>query len=245
MSIQSEIIETRHTLHYFDGELNELHSLLLKMINLLVLQFDEVMQALDDGDINRAEQVIIRDNTVNQYELTIDDETLTVLARECPVAGDLRNVISITKIADELEKTGDEIGDFARMIIVLFDPKTSDPNAKVLKDIFKLGNIVKLMLDKCLQVIETGNISHAYVLMQYNNDCENVLQKGIEHQLNFIMEDARLIGRSLDIMQMMKTLERCGEYCRNIAEYMIYMIEGVDIRHQDQAVLEKMAEAPL
>jgi len=238
MSIQSDINEKQHILHCVDGELNTLNSLLLEMVNLVVMQLDETMQALEDGDIDRAEKVIIRDNVVNQYEIKIDAEALLVLASQCPVAIDLRTVISVSKIADELERIGDEICDFARLVMVLFDPKTSDPNPKLLKDIVRIGNLVKLMLDKIIQLIETRNTFRVETLRHYVGECETVLQQGIEHQLHYAVQDARLIGRALDIMQILKSLHRCGDFCKNIAEYMIYMVDGVVVPHQDNLLLE-------
>jgi phosphate transport system protein len=91
------------------------------------------------------------------------------------------------------------------------------------------------MLDKLLQLIEHKDVTLAYSLLQYDRDCEAGLLTGIKHQLCFVLDDTRLIGPALDIMLIMKSLERCGEYCRSIAEHMIFMIEGIDIRHKDSA----------
>lgn len=236
MSFQAEQNEHQHTLQMFDGELNKLNSLMLEMAGLVASQLEQTMQALDDGDLDRAHKVILRDDQVNQYEISIDAEVLQVLARQCPVANDLRTVISTSKIIGELEKIGDEIVEVARLVMVLFDPKTSDPNPKLLTDIVKMGNLVKLMLDKLLLLLESKQASQAYSLLQYDRDCEQELHEGIKHQLGFVVQDIRMIGRALDIMQIMKSLERCGESCRNIAEYMIFMIEGVDIRHRVAAL---------
>lgn len=233
MTIQAEV---QHTLQLFDGELNHLHSLILEMTGLVMYQLEQVMQALDDGDLQLAEKVISRDKDVNHYEVKIDTEVLILLARHCPVANDLRTVISISKIAVELESIGDEIADFAKLVKILFAPDTSDPNPKLLADIVRIGNLVNLMLGKLMLVLESRDSNRAYLLLQYDRECENELQEGIRHQLNFVIEDARLIGRSLDIMHIMKSLEHCGEHCRNIAEYMIFMIEGIDVRHRNLAV---------
>lgn len=232
MNIQADNFTTPHTLQIFDGELNHLHCLILEMTDLVMYQLEQTMQALDDGDMQLAEKVMSRDKEVNQYEIKIDAEVLTLLARHCPLANDLRTVISTSKIAVELEKIGDEVADFAGLVRVLFDPRTSDPNPKLLADIVKIGNLVKIMLGKLMIIFENRESHQAYTLLQYDRDCENELQEGIKHQLSFVVQDARLIGRALDIMHIMKSLERCGEHCRNIAEYMIFMIEGIDVRHR-------------
>lgn len=235
MILQSGHYPKQHTLQVFDGELNQLHGLMLDMSKLLASQLEQLMRALDDGDIDRAEKVEFRDKYLDQYQIQIDAEVLSVLARQSPVANDLRTVISTSKITLELEKIGNEIAEAAKLVKILYDPNTSDPNPNLLTDIIKISNLVQIMLDKLVVLLESREPKLAYALLQYNFDCENELQEGIKHQLSHVVLDIRLIGRALDIMQIMKSLERCGEYCRNIAEYMIFMIEGVDIRHCSQA----------
>ncbi|WP_150047898.1 MULTISPECIES: phosphate signaling complex protein PhoU [Methylomonas] len=222
---------TQHTLKAFDAELKELHALIVEMVSLLVCQLEQTLAALDDGDMEMALKINADDAKVNSYEHLIDAQVINVLARHCPVADDLRTVISIAKISYELEKIGNEIADFARLVSVLFDPKTSDPNRNLLADIVKIAILVKKMLSKLLLAFDKAESEQAYLLLHYNHECEAELLAGIKHQLTYVMNDVRLIGRAMDIMHILKSLERCGEHSRNIAEYLIYMLEGVDVRH--------------
>lgn len=235
MSIQTQEHQNQHTLQQFDVALAHLNATMFDMGNLVARQLEQLLQALNDGDGDRAEKVVHANQEVDRYALEIDAETLSVLARLSPVAGDLRRVLSISKISDELERMGDEIAECAGLVVTLFDPRTSDPSPRLLIDLVKIGNLVRLMLDKLLQLLEYQEVSQAHVLLQYDRDCEGELQKGIRHQLDYVMQDARLIGQALDIMHVMKSLERCGEYCRSIAEHMIFMLEGIDIRHSKAA----------
>ncbi|MDD1621964.1 MAG: phosphate signaling complex protein PhoU [Methylococcaceae bacterium] len=235
MTTEADTLTTPHTIQIFESELDHLYCLMIEMTQLVMNQLEQTMQALNDGDMLLAEKVISKDREVKQYEIKIDAEVLMMLARHCPVANDLRTVISSSKIAVELEKIGAEIADFARLVRILFDPSTSDPNPKLLSDIVKIGNLVKIMLGKLMMILNKKEAIEAYTLLQYDRDCENELQEGIKHQLSFVVQDGRLIGRALDIMHIMKSLESCGEHCRNIAEYMIFMIEGIDVRHRSQA----------
>ena len=221
-----------HTLKAVDEELNQLHQSIIEMVGLLMYQLEQSMQALHEADRELALQVVNRDSRVNLYEKRIDDLVMEMLARHCPVANDLRFIISVSKIAYELEKIGDEICLFAHMVSALFDPDSSDPNPKLLADINKIGGLVKVMLTKLMLALERRESAQAYLLLQCDRECETELHEGIKHQLTFILKDARMIGRAMDIMQIMKTLERCGEHSRNIAEYLIFMIEGIDIRHR-------------
>ena len=234
MSVQTNDFFRLHTLQAFDGELNLLRSQVVDMAGLVMFQLEQTMQAMHEADMELALDVIERDSQINRYEVQIDDEVVQVLARHSPVANDLRAAISISKIAYELEKIGNEIALFAKLVSVLFDPNTSDPNPKLLADIVKIGNLVKIMLTHLMRVFDEGTSVQAYQLLQCDSECEIELQEGIRHQLSFVLKDARFIGRAMDIMQIMKTLERCGEHSRNIAEYMIYMIEGIDVRHPNR-----------
>jgi len=231
MTVQPGNVSHPHTVQAFDSELRQLHMNVTEMASLVMCQLEQALQALDEADRGLALRVAERDKKVNQCETQIDNDVIQALARNCPVANDLRTLISISKITYELEKIGDEIARFAQLVSVLFDPKTSDPNPKLLEDIVGIGNIVKVMLAKLLLAFEKGDSAQAYLLLQYDHECESELQEGVRHQLSLVLQDIRLIGRAMDIMQMLKTLECCGEHCRNIAEYIIFMLEGVDVRH--------------
>lgn len=231
MSNQIDAVNNVHTLHFYDTELGHMHSLMLDMTDLLVYQLEQAMQALDYGDAELAQKVISRHKKVKHFESKIDSEVLRIIARHCPVANDLCYVITTSKIGVELEKIGLEIVDFAKLITVLFDPNTSDPNQKLLTDIVKIGGFIKLILDKLMVVFESRDSMQAYALLQCDRDCESELQEGIKHQLALVLHDSRMIRRALDIMQMMKALERCGEHCRNIAEHAIFMLDGIDVRY--------------
>ena len=236
MAIEDSNSSKQHTLHFFDGELEHLRALILAMLDLLISQLEQAIQALEDGDIKLASKVISRDNEVNHFEIKIDGEVQAVLARHCPVANDLRAVIATSKMVVELEKTGNEIAYCARMILMLLEPRTSVPNPKLLVDIVKMAHLIKDMIAKLKGDFTTGQSNLAYTLLRCDRDCEDELQEGIKHQLACLVQDVSLIGRTLYILQIMKSLERCGEHCKNIAEYLIFMIDGIDVRHGRNAL---------
>lgn len=241
MSVQPGNVSAPHTLQAFDSELCQLYSRVAEMAGLVMYQLEQALQALEEADMSLALRVLERDKKVNRYEVQIDNAVIQALARNSPVAGDLRSLISISKITYELEKIGDEIACFAKLISVLFDPHTSDPNPQLLGDIVKVGHMVKVMLAKLLLAFEKGDSAQAYLLLQCDQECESELQEGIRHQLGLVLQDVRLIGRAMDIMHILKTLEGCGEHSRNIAEYIIFMLEGVDVRHHRLALNAELA----
>ena len=230
MNIQTEN-QTPHTLQIYDGELHQLQTLLKQLVELVTFQLDQTLQALHEGDIIKAENVILRDRQVNQYELEIDAEVLIVIARQAPVANDLRTIIATSKIAVELEKIGDQIVEVAKFGLLMFSSKTNIPNPRLMLDMLKMGDSLKVMLNNLSMLVENHDAEVAYNLLAYDKESEQALEDGIKHQLNFIIRDSRMISLGLNIMQMMKSLEHCLECCRNIAEYMILMIKGIDVRH--------------
>ncbi len=231
MNNQFETVNRPHALKRFDGELEQLKQLTLGMKRLLVTQLEQALRALEEGDAGMASKVVHRSPRVHQYHREIDAEVLELLARQAPVAGDLRTVIATSKIAVELSNIGNEIERLARLVAVLYDPSTSDPNPRLLENIVNLAQLVMTMLINLMVAVEHGDASQMHELFRYEDQCESEFQAGVKHQLDFVLKDVRLTSRSLDIMRMMKCLERSGEHCKHIAEYVVYMINGVDLRH--------------
>ncbi|MCQ8129228.1 phosphate signaling complex protein PhoU [Methylomonas rivi] len=222
---------TEHLVRGFDDEINHAHKLVIEMTQLVTRQMEQALQALDVGNEALAQQVMDADTQVNQYEVCIDSEVLNILARRNPVASDLRTILSISKIAVELEKIGNDIVDFAGLVAYLFGPDTSNPNHALLLEISKFGNLVKSMLDRLILVLEKNDVQPAYSLLENERDCQNEFRDGIRQQFDFAIQDARRIGRALTLMRMMKVLEGCGEHCCHIAQYMIFMKDSIDVRH--------------
>ena len=224
-----------HTSRIFDGELNNLHYLVLEMAGLVIHQLEQALKALHDRDIHLAEKVIARDREVDHHEITIDDAVLSILAKRSPVANDLRMVMAISKIVADLELIGDEIVKIGKLIISLFDNDSSDPNQQLLRDIVKMGEMISNMLKQVILTFDNCDLVEAYQLLNEKWDYGEEFQAGIRRQLTFVIENPRIMGRSLNIFQIMKALEHCGDHCRNINEYLIFIFEGKNIRHQQSS----------
>ena len=221
-----------HTSRIFDGELTNLHCLVLEMAALVILQLDQALKALHDRDTHLAEKIILRDQEVDSHEIKIDEAVLTILAKRSPVANDLRMVMSVSKIVVDLELIGDEVVKISQLIITLFDNGSSDPNHQLLRDIVRMGQMVSAMLKQVIQSFDNCDLTSAYNLLNEKWDYGEEFQDGIRRQLTFVIENPRIMSRSMNIFQIMKSLERCGDHCRNINEYLIFMFEGRNIRHQ-------------
>jgi len=220
-----------HISHSFDGELEQLHELVLKMTNLILYQLELALKALGDEDCETALKIIAQDKHVNHLAIEIDKEVLEVLAKHNPVANDLRTVISISKNSSELEKINDEISEIAHLVLALFEPRLGSINSGLPADLINIGNLIESMLKKLILAFWNRQSTQAYALLELGRSCEQDLQISNKQQLKLAVSDTRKIGRSLNIMEILKALEHCGESCRNIAEYIIFMIDGEDVRH--------------
>ncbi|CAG7856221.1 hypothetical protein MCAMS1_00628 [biofilm metagenome] len=223
-----------HTSHVFDGELDNLHVLVLEMAGLVINQLENALEAVKERNLQLAEMIIQRDREVDLQENKIDNAVVTILAKRAPVANDLRKIISISKIVADMELIGDEIVKIGRMLNHLFDNGSSDPNQQLLRDIVKMGEMICGMLKQVTHSFDTGDVESAYNLLNEHWDYGEEYQAGIRRQMTFVIENPRILSRLLDIFQIMKSLERCGDHCRNMNEYLIFMFEGKNIRHQGQ-----------
>ena len=223
-----------HTLHAVDGHLSQLNHLLLDMLQLVKNQLLIALRAVEEADTALALSVIQFDRDVLGFEHKVDNEALIALVRYSPVATDLRTVITSLKVATELQNIDHEVAGFARLAAKVFDQSISVPNAKILADLVKLGDSVKHMLCQMVLAVQQKNTRALYPLLELDNQCEEALQDGIKHQLQFVLQENRKIKGSLDLLLMMKALQHCGEHCKNMAEYLIYMLDGIDVRHQSR-----------
>ncbi|MDT8407530.1 MAG: phosphate signaling complex protein PhoU [Methylococcales bacterium] len=221
-----------HIVKLFDGELSNLHCLVLAMAGLTITQLDRVLTALEDGETDFIHEMYVYDLEIDRYEKEIDGEVFNILARRSPVANDLRRMIAISKINVDLQRIGDETIKTGRMVSALFAGNNSDPNPQLLRDVLKIGHLAKRMLVDSVKSFDSADLQHTFELIRRHEHCGEHFEDGIRRQLTFVLQDARLIGRTLDIVQIMKGFERCAEYAINIAEFTIFLVEGKDIRHQ-------------
>lgn len=148
--------------------------------------------------------------------------------------------MSVSKIAVELKVLGDEIVGIAKLIMKLNRPRCRASSAMLITDLVQIPQLIRTMLGNLVVVLSSGQSSRAHLMMDYEFDCERELHQGIKQQLTVLNDDSRQIGASLKVLQMLKAMESCGEHCKNIAEYCIFMIDGIDMRH----TRTRKAEAP-
>lgn len=221
-----------HTVHRFDGELNNLHMLILEMGGLVLDQVRQSIKAVSEKDIEAARMVIQREPDVDALEVKIDEENIVVIAKRCPVAKDLRITTAVSKAVTDLERVGDEAARIANQVIQMYGNDTSDPSSHLLRDIKTMGKLSLRMLQDALDIFDTFDVNRARVLASGNVELDEEFQSSLRRLATFVLEDARNVGHTINVTLIIKALERVGEHARNIAEYVIYLVKGEDVRHQ-------------
>jgi phosphate transport system protein len=199
-------------------------------------QVNDAIQSLIDADIERAEQVVRADMKVNSMEMTIDEECTRILARRQPAASDLRLVIAVTKAITDLERIGDEASKIARQAIAMNKDGLA-PRGYI--EVRHIGGHVSRMLQDALDAFARLDMDLALTVVQTDKQVDMEYSTAMRELVTFMIEDPRSITRVLNIMWSLRALERIGDHARNLAQYVIYLVNGEDVRHSN---LEEIAE---
>lgn len=230
---------TSHTLHIsqqYNIELETIRTHLSEMGGMAQRQVNDAIQSLIDADIERAEQVVRADLKVNSMEMTIDEECTRILARRQPAASDLRLVIAVTKAITDLERIGDEASKIARQAIAMNKDGLA-PRGYI--EVRHIGGHVSRMLQDALDAFARLDMDLALTVVQTDKQVDMEYSTAMRELVTFMIEDPRSITRVLNIMWSLRALERIGDHARNLAQYVIYLVNGEDVRHSN---LEEIAE---
>ncbi|EAR09361.1 phosphate signaling complex protein PhoU [Reinekea blandensis] len=226
----------KHTSAQFNAELEDARKHLMEMGGLVEQQIETAFKSLMEVDTDLATRAIEKDKDVNKMEITIDKQTTQILAKRNPAASDLRFIISVTKTVNELERIGDEAAKIAKQAIELADTG-SGPQGYV--ELRHIGEKVRQMVQSALDSFARLDAEAALSVMQQDKAVDLEYGTAIRSLVTTMMEDPRSISRALNVMWALRSLERIGDHARNIAEQVIYLVKGKDVRHKK---LEKVAE---
>lgn len=213
---------------YFDTGLKELHKDILKMGVLAQEAIYKAVEALKERDKNKAQEVIDSDNKIDELELIIDDKCIDLIARYQPVAGDLRFITTAMKINAELERIADLAVDIAQRVSQLADK----PLLKPLVDIPRLSTIAQNMIHDAIDAYVNRNVELAKKVVLSDNEADK-LRNFVQDELmnDYLMKDANSADRAVPLLLIARHLERICDHTTNIAEDVIYMVEGKVIKH--------------
>jgi phosphate transport system protein len=226
-----------HISNKFNDELMALKTRFLKMGGLVETQIDSAVKALVDGDGYLAEEIRAKDKLVDRMEMDVDEEAMLIIARRQPTARDLRLVISVIRMVADLERVGDEAKKIAKFAIKLSEEGQS-PQGYV--EVRHIGAHVMGMLHDSLDAFARLDSEQALRVMKEDKRVDEEYQGAARTLLTFMMEDARNISRCMSVMWVLRALERVGDHACNIAENVIFMVKGEDVRHTPMEEAERV-----
>ncbi|MES1925106.1 phosphate signaling complex protein PhoU [Salinisphaera sp. T31B1] len=232
----------KHTSKQFDADLEDVRELVLAMGGLVEQQIADAVRALITGEGGLGEDVVAGDREVNRMELEIDEECTRILARRAPQAGDLRLIIAVAKTITDLERIGDEAEKIGRMATHL---ASYDRPKSAFRQIEVLGRHVREMLRDALDAFARLDSEAAVRVSQADAEVDREYEGVVRQCITYMMEDPRTIRHMLDVLWAVKALERIGDHSTNIGEYVVYFVEGKDVRHIGVEAMEKeVANSP-
>ena len=219
---------SHHTSRRFNEDLERVRSKVLAMGGLVEEQLGGALNALIDGDSQLGQQIAKNDYQVNGMEVSIDEECSRILATRSPAAGDLRMIVATIKTITDLERIGDECEKIALIAARLANEERPADHYREVKH---LGRITKTMVHESLDAFARLDAELAITTARSDRVVDEEYEAIQRQSITFMMEDPRSIRRALDIMWVVRSMERIGDHAKNVCEYVIYMVHGKDVRH--------------
>jgi phosphate transport system protein len=227
----------KHLSTQFDSELNSLSSRVMELGGLVESQIRQAMLSLAEFNGDIARQVMETEHRVNQMEVDIDRELSSVIARRQPTARDLRLLMAISKTTANLERVGDEARRIAKMVQSMLD-KGGAARALPAGELRVAADLASAQLRKVLDAFARLDVTAAVAIMKEDHILDREFDGFVRKLITYMMEDPRTISSGLDLLFVAKAIERIGDHAKNIAEFIIYVVKGADVRHSSMENIE-------
>lgn len=226
----------KHLSTQFDSELNGVSARVMELGGLVESQIRQAIYALSQFSAESAQQVTDMEPRVNAMEMDIDRELSSIIARRQPTARDLRLLIAISKTTANLERVGDEAEKIARMVksIISSGSARSLPTT----DLRVAADLASGLLRKALDAFARLDVKAAVTILKDDDLIDKEFDGFVRKLITYMMEDPRTISPSLDLLFLAKAIERIGDHAKNIAEFIIYIVKGEDVRHTSMDKIE-------
>lgn len=222
----------QHISKQFDADLEELKTRMLAMGGLVENQVVDALRAVEQADSDLACRVIEKETEVDSMEMSIDEESILLIARRQPAASDLRMVMAVFRCVRDLERIGDEAQKIAKMAIKLSEEGGAPKGYQELRHI---GLLVQQMLHRALDAFARFDAKSALDVMPEDAKVDMDYKSAIRELVTYMMEDPRSISRVMNILWTLKAVERIGDHAKNICEQVVYLVDGQDIRHRGKS----------
>lgn len=232
-----DFTQEKHTSQKFDEDLQKIKANLMTLGGRVEKQVADAVLALESADKDLAEKVISQEERVNQEEIQIDEECTAILVKRQPAAGDLRLVVAVTRAAHDLERMGDEAKKIAGMALQLW--KAGEDAPRGYTEIRHIATSVSRMVNEALDAFARFDAEQALSVVEQDQAVDREYKSALRELMTYMMEDPRSIKRVMNILWALRSLERIGDHAQNVAEHVIYLVKGQDVRHR---TLEEMNE---
>ncbi len=208
------------------------------MGGLVEEQINRAIEALGSGDMALIDTITATDKQVNRMEVELDEQCSHIIARRQPTAGDLRLIMTVVKMITDLERIGDEAEKIGRMARLIHEAERAHmPRV----ELAHMAGAAIAMLRKALDSFARLDPVTAAQVVRDDLELDDEYRAIVRQLISFMIEDPRTISRSIEIMFIVKALERIGDHAKNMCEYTVYMVKGRDVRHIAVDDLEREA----
>ncbi len=221
-----------HTARSFDTALSQLRLHVITMGGLAIDQVATAVRALLDGDTKLAQVVLTREAQLNDLERTIDREAFRLIALHQPMAGDLRMAKAASRIVVELERIGDESKKIARFAVRVATGEPQGPVRAVARYIKHMADLIAGMLRDAVRALDEDDVALARGVTSKDSDLDDEFAAALRQLLTLAMQDQRFLSATIDTVFALKGLERIGDHAKNIAEQVVFVASGEDVRHK-------------
>jgi phosphate transport system protein len=218
-----------HIYRKFDEDLEDIRANVIQMGAIIEEQIRNAIQSLEQIDPQLAQKVINRDEDVNDLETLIEEECSLFIAKRAPQAKDLRNVLMMLRMSNDLERMGDESSKIAEATIRINE--TSRITKPKIKSIKKIAALVLVMLKKSLDAFGRLDTTEVVEILEEDKEVDEEYHSHMRELLTFMMEDPRTISNSLELIFVSKALERIGDHIKNISQAIVYTVKGRNVAH--------------
>ena len=228
----------KHLSTQFDSELTSVSAQVMELGGLVESQIRQAIYALSQFSVEVANEVTANEARVNAMEIEIDRDLSSIIARRQPTARDLRLLIAISKTTANLERVGDEAEKIARMVRSII--QSGSPRSLPSLELRVAADLASGLLNKALDAFARLDISAAVAILKEDDLIDAEFDGFVRKLITYMMEDPRMISPSLDLLFLAKAIERIGDHAKNIAEFIIYVVKGEDVRHSTMEKIEQV-----
>ena len=221
-----------HTFRRFDGELDRLHAEILEMTELVFAQIQNALESFQPQTRKMIKDIIEREARVDILEKKIDNSIIEILAKPEPVANDLRAIMGFSKMVTDLERLGNEAARITHFSTKIYSKEYSSQDTDMLREIDVIGKFSCAVLQEAIEILKTFDLKRARKLLSHDGLNES-FNASLRRLTTYVLEDALKMRYVINIVMVLKSLERIDAYARNLAEYVIYIVSGDDRRHAE------------